>query len=164
MILAPRRCASYMGGMDTRLATDADIPALTRLVAEVARSEVAPGFSDEGRGLLDAALTEEAHRGYRNEGVVYHLAEEGGRLLGVVAMRPQGHLLLLFVDPQAQGRGVAWALWQAARDACRAAGHAGAFTVSAAPGAVAWYEKVGFRAEGPATDEHGMIRLPMRLD
>ncbi|MCJ2181014.1 GNAT family N-acetyltransferase, partial [Novosphingobium album (ex Hu et al. 2023)] len=98
--------------MIVRLAEDADLARLTRLVAEVARSEVAPAFAPEGRRLLEAALTQEAHDARRRDGVVYHLAESriGGDLLGVVAMRPQGHLLLLFVDPEAQGRGVARAL------------------------------------------------------
>ncbi|WP_419144976.1 GNAT family N-acetyltransferase [Novosphingobium album (ex Hu et al. 2023)] len=55
-------------------------------------------------------------------------------------------------------------MWSAAREACRAAGHRGPFTVSAAPDAVGWYETIGFRAQGPATDEGGMIRIPMQID
>lgn len=55
-------------------------------------------------------------------------------MLGVVATRDDHHLLMLFVAEEAQGQGLARALWARAREACLEAGYSGVFTVSAALG------------------------------
>ena len=58
----------------------------------------------------------------------YHVAEDAGRLVGVVAVRDNKHLYHLFVAEPHQGQGLARELWSVAKAACVAAGNSGEFT------------------------------------
>ena len=148
--------------MAIRDATEDDAEAISALTRALTRKFISHEFPTGARRALDDALAPERVRGNMRGGVRYHVFEEAGEIVGVVAMRPSGHLLKLFVAEAAQGRGHARALWDAARTASRASGHIGPFTVSAALAAVAMYERFGFTASGEATSEGGVVRVPMR--
>jgi GNAT superfamily N-acetyltransferase len=64
--------------------------------------------------MLDAEST----RRHFADGLRYHVYEDNGDLVGVVATREDRHLFNLFVAEHAQGRGIARLLWKTAREAC----------------------------------------------
>ena len=148
--------------MPIREATEEDAPAISDLSRSVSLHFIAPDFSEEGRrNLLDALRTEAVLANMRRN-CRYHVYEEDGTILGVVAMRPNSHLLKLFVAESAQDGGIGRALWEVARAASVAAGYRGPFTVSSSRAAVPFYKRLGFVPEGDETIEDGMIRVPMR--
>jgi GNAT superfamily N-acetyltransferase len=151
----------YHSNMQIKIASVTDAEAIASLAQDLARYHISQDFSLEGRQNLDDALSADAMRRYMSEGCRFHVAVADDVLQGIVAMRENRHLLLLFVAEEAQGRGLARLLWETAESAARAAGYDGVLTVSAAQDAMAMYEKFGFRASGEETDEHGIIRTLM---
>jgi len=94
-------------------------------------------------------------------GMAYHVAEIDGALAGFIGVRDRRHIYHLFVDQARHRRGVARALWQAARDA---AGHAGPFTVNSSTYAVPAYEALGFVRTAPMQVQNGIAFHPMRME
>ncbi len=86
-----------------------------------------------------------------------------GRLCGFVNMRPQTRMesnahvvaLAIAVDPEFQGLGVGRALMEAAYEAAKAEGKRKLTlrVMSTNEGAIAFYEKLGYRVEGRLVEE-----------
>lgn len=91
------------------------------------------------------------------------VAEEGGELIGYVALRDGRHLYHLFVASGHQGRGLARTLWNIVRSRAQEAGNPGEFTVNASMNAVPVYERFGFKATTEVVRSHGLVYLPMRM-
>ena len=85
--------------------------------------------------------------------------------LGLFSIRSPGHIGLLFISSEFQGRGVGRALCEAAL-AAFASAHTlpPKLTVKSSPGAVAFYEKVGFLVTGQVTEFNGIRFVPMERD
>jgi GNAT superfamily N-acetyltransferase len=94
-------------------------------------------------------------------GMAYHVAEIDGALAGFIGVRDRSHVYHLFVDQAYHRRGVARALWHAARDA---AGHAGPFTVNSSTYALPTYEALGFVRTLPMQVQNGIAFHPMRME
>lgn len=150
--------------MKIRPAGLTDAPRISALVRDLAARYIAHEFSAEATRRLLGSLEEPAIRGYLASGYRYHVAEENGELVGVVAMRDNRHLYHLFVAEPFQCKGLARALWQAARDASLEACNPGVFTVNSSRFAVGLYEKLGFVGHGEVVDESGVIHTPMKLE
>lgn len=76
-------------------------------------------------------------------------------MLGMMALSAKSHISLLFVKESARGQGVGSALLEQAERICSLT--AGALlTVRAAPGAVAFYERKGFCAQGEQEERDGI--------
>lgn len=69
-----------------------------------------------------------------------------GRLAGVVLVKDHWNLCSLFVAPESQGGGIGRALVEAASAACAGRSPRSALLLNAAPGAVGFYERLGFVA------------------
>jgi ribosomal protein S18 acetylase RimI-like enzyme len=110
-------------------------------------------------------VTEENVLGYVTESDGrYQVAMLNGELAGVVSIRDNSHLFHLYVAERFHRRGIARALWQAARDDALKRGNPGRFTVKSSPYAVGVYERFGFRATGPRAEQGGLVYVPMLLD
>lgn len=145
-----------------RLAGPDDAAAIVTAIRDIVEPEWYPMLDTSGQRYLDRALTPEAVRGLMENGCRYHVCADVNGIVGVVAMRDDRHLLKLFVARRARGSGLGERLWYAARDASIAAGHRGAFTLSAMSAAVPLYRRLGFVVDGTMTDEDGIERIPMR--
>lgn len=108
--------------MRIREATLEDATAISDLIRPLAEKYIAHEFSAKGARDLLWSMEPEAIRGYFKSGYKYHVAEENGVLVGVVAVRDNMHLYHLFVPDTFRGQGFARKLWQVAHDACRDAG------------------------------------------
>ena len=140
-----------------------DIPAVADLLRELAREFIVHQSTPEGASTFLTENDELGVRGFLARGYVYHVAVADGELAGFVAMRDRSHLFHLFVGKQWHRRGVARALWDAARKAALAAGGDGVFTVNSSNFAVSVYESFGFVRAGPTQCVKGRYFNPMRL-
>ena len=143
------------------------VAALARRVFD---SCVASGVSNAGRRSFLAyarpvRILERLDHGHR-----VLVAEMEGRLAGMIEVRDNTHIAMLFVERDAQRRGVARTLIAAAftgegpqppAAARAAAGTAATITVNATPGSIAAYAHLGFRPTGPERESDGLRVLPM---
>lgn len=148
--------------MKIRLATADDAGSISTLILPLAEKYIAHEFSEQGSRKLLSGMTPVAIRNYIDSGFRYHVAEQSGRIVGVVATRDNSHLYHLFVAEPYQGRGLARRLWDSARRACREAGNPGEYTVNSSRLAVGMYEKLGFRREKERIIE-GVAAVSMRF-
>lgn len=148
--------------MKIRLATVDDAGSISALILPLAEKFITHEFSEQGSRKLLGGMTPVAIRRYINSGFRYHVAEQSGRIVGVVATRDNSHLYHLFVAEPYQGRGLARQLWREARQACREAGNAGEYTVNSSRLAVGMYERLGFRRQQERIVE-GVAAIAMRF-
>ena len=146
-----------------RLADMNDAPAISNLITPLAETSIAHEYSDEGAQNLLSSMTPEAIEGYLQAGYRYHVAEDAGRLMGVVGVRDNRHLYHLFVAEQYQGQGLAKELWNVAKETCLEAGNPGEFTVNSSRFALEMYRKFGFTESGLSENKQGVIYFPMRF-
>jgi GNAT superfamily N-acetyltransferase len=138
-----------------RPATAADYPALADLLHALALVFIVPGMPVEAAATFLRENNKDAMLAHREKGHVVTVAEIAGELAGFIAIRPPGHLFHLFVAQPFQRRGVARALW------CAARGDAARFTVNASPYAIPVYTAMGFACAGPLACHHGVTFQPM---
>jgi GNAT superfamily N-acetyltransferase len=100
-----------------------------------------------------------------SEGSIVVMAFLGASAIGVVEIRNPAHIGLLFICPDHQGRGVGRSLCKTAFEAAaRMLPRPTKVTVKSAPGAVAFYEKLGFLVAGAMTDFKGIRFVPMERE
>lgn len=153
--------------MDIRPLDSADVPVLLPAMATLLRSLALEFIVHEstplGAATFLAENDEQGIRGYLARGHVCHVALDGDRLAGFIAIRDNSHLFHLFVGAAWQRQGLARRLWHAARAAAIARGGDGNFTVNASNYAVPAYERLGFVRMGPTQCVKGLSFNPMHL-
>lgn len=147
--------------MQLRTATCNDAKAISQLLISSANTFFADDFSDAGLARFKADFTENRvnERICANE-FRYYVADIGGQLAGVCAIRGDSHLYNLFTAAQFQRRGVAKALWQHAMQFMAETGVDEA-TVNASNYAVSAYERLGFVRTGVTQCVDGIVFNPM---
>lgn len=103
-------------------------------------------------------------RGFIAGGTVYHVAEVDGVIVGFIAIREKKHVFHMFVDKAHHRKGIARALWQAARAAAGDTDHTAGFTVNASNYALPVYEAWGFTRTMPMQTKNGINYNPMQLN
>lgn len=93
----------------------------------------------------------------------YHLfvAYAGAALVGMITLRDDSHISLLFVDENYHRQGIGRALVRYARSYLASEMRASHMTVNASPYAVEFYHKLGFRDIRPQEQRDGIIYTPM---
>ncbi|MES2128512.1 MAG: GNAT family N-acetyltransferase [Pseudomonadota bacterium] len=89
----------------------------------------------------------------------YFVAQDATGVCGVIAMRDGNRIHHLFIRADANGKGIARALWEHARNA---SGHT-SFFVNSAPPAIPVYERFGFVVVGAQQTRHGLDFVPMEF-
>lgn len=95
--------------------------------------------------------------------LTFHGAFLENKLVGVLAMRGPAHISLLFIDPGYHRRGVARALFEAAKKETSPEGDR-IITVNSSPYGVSFYRRLGFVALEPEKLVNGMRITPMQFD
>ena len=145
----------------------ADAEAVSRLILDSFAEFIAEEYSDDGRAeftrhVQPGALVE---RSRSNHLVLVAMA--GERPAGVIELRDNDHVSLLFVDSQFQRHGLARELLMRALSVARPAKPGlDRVTVNSSRFGVPIYEKLGFRQTGPERSVNGIVFIPMahRLD
>ena len=137
--------------------------AVSRLIEGTFNQFVAAHYPPEGVGAFrkyvhPRAILERAE----NECYLILLALSGDQVVGMVELRSGRHVSLMFVAAEHQRRGLGRELLRRARLEVEA--QPGYLTVNSSPNAVPAYERMGFRATGPAQQRDGVIFVPMIQD
>ena len=90
--------------------------------------------------------------------VLLYGAFENEKLVGVGALKEKRHVLLLFVLPESQRRGVGAALLSHLLSLCTA----NFVTVNSSDFGVSFYQKFGFSPVAPRRVEEGLVFTPMQ--
>lgn len=93
----------------------------------------------------------------------YHLfvALSGARLVGMITLRDDAHISLLFVDEKYHRQGIGRALVQYVKNYLASGGRVSRMTVNASPYGVEFYHKLGFYDIRPQEQRDGIIYTPM---
>jgi len=149
-----------------RRAQESDAPAISALIVELQPLlTIAPDGA--GADQFMASIRQEViAANIRAENYRYHVAValDGGRIVGVVAVRDNSHLFSLYVDRQCHSQGLGRRLWQAAREEALARGNPGSFTVNSSEFAEQVYRRWGFMPTNTVQEMHGIRFIPMRLE
>lgn len=88
-------------------------------------------------------------------------AYDNGKMIGMITLRNEMHISLLFVDDRYHRHGVGRALILKMADYVKAELGKQRLTVNSSPYGVGFYHKVGFRDLGPEKQQDGIIYTPM---
>lgn len=143
-----------------------EIPAAISLIWDVFLEFEANEYLKEG--VLE-------FRNFLNESAIKtHIVEEylhftgcfdEERLIGVIAMRENKHISLLFVDKHYHKKGIARNLFEIEKQRClKNYGNLQAITVNSSPYAVGFYHKLGFFDTGAEQTKNGIRFTPMQLN
>jgi len=150
--------------MDIRSFDPADASESSFMVMAAFHAAVAPHYRQAGIDAFAAyadavSLTRRQRAGHRT-----WVAQDEGRIVGLVELRLPAHVAMLFVAPIAQRRGIGRRLLEhAAVFATSQEPRPDALTVHAPPNAVAFYERSGFVVSAPEREKDGVRFTPMRL-
>lgn len=87
----------------------------------------------------------------------------GERIVGLISLRNNNHISLLFVDGDYHRRGIGRALMEYTRQYLASEVNLNSATVFAAPYAYSFYEAEGFSKIGEETERDGMRFTPMEM-
>ena len=91
-------------------------------------------------------------------------AYHGKQMVGIVSLRNDRHISLLFVDKNYHRRGIGRALISALAEYAKKEMGQKLLTVNASPYGVEFYHRLGFKDLGPERQQDGIIFTPMVLD
>ena len=133
-----------------------------RLVARVFRASVAPHYSQEGIDEFLRYVEPEAMASRTRANHFVLVAEQEGKMVGMVEMRHCDHISLLFVEGDFRRQGVAGGLVRGAIETCiRSQSAVDRVTVNSSPNAVEAYKNMGFQPTGPEQTRNGIRFVPM---
>ena len=139
-----------------------DAKAVSRLILDSFTEFIAGEYSEEGCAEFTMHVQPEAlvERSKSNHFVL--VAMSGKLPVGVIELRDNDHVSLLFVDSQHQRHGLARQLLMRALSIVRPA-KAGfeRVTVNSSRFGVPVYERLGFRQTGPERSVNGIVFIPM---
>ena len=140
----------------------AEADAVSRLILDSFSEFIADEYSEEGRAEFTRFVQAEAlvDRSRSNHFVLVAIAGEGPA--GVIELRDNDHVSLLFVDSRFQRHGIARELLERALSLARPAKPGlDRVTVNSSRFGVPIYEKLGFRQTGPERSVNGIVFIPM---
>ncbi len=91
------------------------------------------------------------------------VALEQKKIVGMITLRNNSHISLLFVDARYHRKGIGRALIEYLREYLLAEVGVSRITVNAAPYGVAFYHKLGFRDIRPEEEKDGITYTPMEF-
>ena len=134
-----------------------DLPAISAICMAAFDAAVAPSLSAQGvQTFMQVAATGAFAERLQGDNHIL-VAEQDGRLVGVVELKEGRHLAMLFVDPGCQGQGIGHALFEAVLPQVREP----VLTVRASLNAVPTYLRYGFVVDGEAGEFNGLVYQQM---
>ena len=136
--------------------------AVSALVLSSFDEFIGPELTDEGNAEFRRFVAPEALEARTAEDHFVRVATVDGVLAGMIEIRQNNHVALLFVDKAHQQHGIGKGLLHAALADARAADpDLERVTVNSSRYGVPAYEKLGFRQTGPERSVNGIAFIPM---
>ena len=134
------------------------------LVSKVFNEFVAPLYSQEGVSeFMKYAYVDELAERIKAGNFVLS-AKSGNDIIGVIEVRGNNHIALLFVKKSHQRKGIGKELLKRAIETCKTQNpDTHRITVNSSPNAVAAYQKMGFNAIEQEQVVNGIRFVPMEL-
>ena len=138
--------------------------AVCRLIEECFNEFVAPEYSEAGIEEFFKYANPQALRDRTQKDHFVLMAMDGDKLVGVIEVRSNNHISLLFVKTEYHHRGIARKLLQLSLEACRKAKpDLDQIDVNSSPYAVGIYAKLGFKRTDMEQEVNGIKFTPMKL-
>lgn len=119
-------------------------------------------YSEEGiRNFFDFITDDGLYRAFLSGRYQMMVAVDDGRVVGAGSIRNKNHLSLLFVDEDYQNRGIGRTLINRLCDYLKQEEGEWFMSLKAAPYAVDFYQRLGFRAVKPEEEFSGIRVTPM---
>lgn len=143
---------------------ESEVNCVHDLIVRVFHEHVAPVYSKNGiekfLSIVSPGGLSELNDGQRSFVI---LAKQSNRPIGMIAVRDESHVALIFVDSEYQGKGIGKHLLDEATKICQNRdSELTAITVSSSPNSIQFYKGLGFEAQGDEVDEDGMRYTPMQ--
>ena len=146
--------------MEIRRLRPATLPEALELVWRVFLDFEAPDYSEQGIESFRTFIQVNSIQELMNKGELeFWGAYTGEKLAGVIAVKNETHVSLLFVDPTVHRQGMATALFEEAFTVC-----SGSITVNSSPYALAFYRRLGFMDQTAEQTVDGIRFIPMKLE
>ena len=125
----------------------------------------AKDYTKEGvRSFFDFISDPILQRMFLNDAYPMFVAEDQGKIIGMISLREGTHISLLFVDAAYHRQGVGSSLMQTIWEFIRTEVGKEIVTVNAAPYGVGFYHKLGFEDTGPGEARDGIRYTPMKCE
>lgn len=125
----------------------------------------AKDYTKEGvRSFFDFISDPILQRMFLNDAYPIFVAEDQGKIIGMISLREGTHISLLFVDAAYHRQGVGSSLMQTIWEFIRTEVGKEIVTVNAAPYGVGFYHKLGFKDTGPEEARDGIRYTPMKRE
>jgi GNAT superfamily N-acetyltransferase len=138
--------------------------AVNTLIRNVYNEFVAPDYTAEGNRFFYDWIEPAKIKERQTNGRTMLLAMVGTTLAGIIEIRDNNHISLLFTSKAYQGRGIARTLLHEAMKACLQNNpDLTAFYVHASPFSVPIYRKLGFVETNIMQENNGIRYIPMEM-
>jgi GNAT superfamily N-acetyltransferase len=135
-----------------------------QLIKKVYDEFVAVDNSDEGNRFFYDWIKPSAIAGRQRKQVDIWVAFAGTELAGMIEIRDNQFISLLFVDKKYHGQGIAKRLFEKSlKEILRRDSNLDKFLVHASPYSIPVYKKMGFVETDKLQEENGIIYLPMEM-
>ena len=135
-----------------------------QLIKNVYDEFVSSDYSEEGNQLFYDWISPSAIALRQTKLVNLWVAIADKEIIGMIEIRNQNQVTLLFVDKMFHGQGVARQLFQTALKTClQRQTDIKKFNVHASPFSIPAYQKLGFKAIDVMQEQQGIKYLPMEL-
>ena len=139
----------------------ADALAIGQLVRSLVVDSLVDPEGEDAAGFYATLTPAEVARRKAMPSLFYAVAENSGKVLGMILVRDSNYVGQFFVVQEHQGKGIGSALWRFALERALQSGGTGEFTVLSSVSAKAIYERLGFVATGSPEVKHGFRFIPM---
>ena len=141
-----------------------EAPAVSRLVLASFNEFIGPEYTEEGIAEFRKFVEPEAIEVRAAADHFVEVAVAAGTPVGMIEIRENNHVALLFVDKAFQHHGIAKGLLRVALDKARSTvPDLERVTVNSSRYGVPAYEKLGFRQTGPERTVNGIVFIPMAM-
>ena len=135
-----------------------------RVIIDCFNEFIASGYSDEGVAEFEKYVEPDRMRERLSQGNFIIVALKHEIIVGVIEVRSNNHIALLFVEKKHKHRGIAKKLIELAVRKCKQRkSDVGAIEVNSSPYAIPFYEKLGFVKINTEQLVNGIRFTPMTL-
>lgn len=138
---------------------------ISSLIKKVYDIYVAPDYPDEGNQHFYDWIAPEAIATRQKTQKTILIAQTNTSIVGMIEIRNNDRISLLFVDPDFQNQGIARKLFLEALKNCISQDSGlSKFYVHASPYSIEFYQRLGFKETGTIQETNGIKYLPMEME